>query len=180
MTSAQKRKLSRHKNKLSELSIEENSEEEKDRHNSEMRFPRRIDNSDFIDSRRTNWGQMDQVKKMILVDPRMFERLNSVNDDIRVKLIMDKMTNAKDVVLSSLDSDMSNILIDPYLTDDKKVQRYFSAQTRYNLTNAPASRDESAENGEKRIPRDLLIIIIISYLYFIIMKLINLLLLINN
>ena len=106
---------------------------------------------------------MDQVKKMILVDPRMFERLNSVNDDIRVKLIMDKITNAKDVVLSSLDSDMSNILIDPYLTDDKKVQRYFSAQTRYNLTNAPASRDESAENGEKRIPRDLLIIIIISY-----------------
>ena len=44
---------------------------------------------------------MDQVKKMILIDPRMFERLNSVNGDIRVKSIMDKMTNAKDKVLSS-------------------------------------------------------------------------------
>ena len=87
---------------------------------------------------------------MILIDPRMYERLNSVNGDIRVKSIMDKMTNAKDMVLSSLDTDMSNILTDPYLTDDKKVQRYTSAQTRYNLMNAPASRDESAENAEKR------------------------------
>ena len=34
------------------VGIEENSEEEKDRHNSKRRFPRRIDNSDFIDSRR--------------------------------------------------------------------------------------------------------------------------------
>ena len=34
------------------VGIEENSEEEKDRHNSERRFPRRVDNSDFIDSRR--------------------------------------------------------------------------------------------------------------------------------
>ena len=63
---------------------------------------------------------MDQVKKMILIDPRMYERLNSVNGDNRVKSIMDKMTNAKDMVLSSLDTDMSNILTDPYLTDDKK------------------------------------------------------------
>ena len=99
---------------------------------------------------------MDQVKKMVLIDPRMYERLNSTNGDICVKSIMDKMTNAKDMVLSSLDTDMSNILTDPYLTDDKKVQRYTSAQTRYNLMNAPASRDESAENVEKRIPSDVL------------------------
>ena len=92
---------------------------------------------------------MDQVKKMILIDPRMYERLNSVNGDNRVKSIMDKMTNAKDMVLSSLDTDMSNILTDPYLTDDKKVQRYTSAQTRYNLMNAPESREESAENVPK-------------------------------
>ena len=63
---------------------------------------------------------MDQVKKMVLIDPRMYERLNSVNGDIRVKSIMDKMTNAKDMILSSLDTDMSNILTDPYLTDDEK------------------------------------------------------------
>ena len=94
---------------------------------------------------------MDLVKKMILIDPRMYERLNSGNGYIRVKSIMDKMTNAKDMVLSSLDTDMSNILTDPYLTDDKKVQRYTPAQTRYNLMNAPASRKESAENTEKRI-----------------------------
>ena len=99
---------------------------------------------------------MDQVKKMMLIDPRMFKRLNTVNGDIRVKSIMDKMTNAKDMVLSSLDKDMPNILTDSYLTDDNKVQRYTSAQTRYNLMNAPASRDESAENGEKRIPSDVL------------------------
>ena len=37
---------------------------------------------------------MDQVKKMVLIDPRMYERLNSANGDIRVKSIMDKMTNA--------------------------------------------------------------------------------------
>ena len=99
---------------------------------------------------------MDQIKKMILIDSRMFERLNTVNGNIRVKSIMDKMTKAKDMVFSSLDTDMSNILSDPYLTDDKKVQRYTSARTRYNLINAPASRDESAENGEKRIPSDVL------------------------
>ena len=99
---------------------------------------------------------MDQVKKMILIDPRMYERLNSGNGDIRVKSIMDKMTNAKDMVLSSLDTDMSNILTDPYLTDDKKVQRYTSAQTRYNLMNAPESREESPEITEKRIPSDVL------------------------
>ena len=90
---------------------------------------------------------MEQVKKMVLIEPRMYERINSVNGDIRVKSIMDKMTNAKDMVLSSLD---------PYLSDDKKVQRYASAQTRYNLMNAPANLDESAENGEKRIPSDVL------------------------
>ena len=99
-------------------------------------------------------GRMDQVKKMILIDPRMYERLNSANGDIRVKSIMDKMTNAKDKVLSSLDMDMSNILTDPYLTDDKKVQRYTSAQNMCNLMNALASRDESAENAEKRKPSD--------------------------
>ena len=75
---------------------------------------------------------MDQCKKMILIDPRMYERLNSANGDIRVKSIMDEMTNAKEIVLSSLDTDMTNISTDPYLTDDKKVQRYTSAQTRYN------------------------------------------------
>ena len=99
---------------------------------------------------------MEQVKKMVLIEPRMYERLNSVNGDIRVKSIMDKMTNAKDMVLSSLDTDMSNILTDSYLSDDKKLQRYTSAKTRYNMMNAPASRDESAENGEKRIPSDVL------------------------
>ena len=99
---------------------------------------------------------MDQAKKMILIDPRMYERLNSVNGDNRVKSIMDKMSNAKDMVLSSLDTDMSNILTDPYLTDDKKVQRYTSAQTRYSLMNAPESREESAENGEKIIQGDVL------------------------
>ena len=51
LTSAQKQKLSRNRNKLREFGIEENSEEEKDRHNSNRRFPRRIDNSDFVDSR---------------------------------------------------------------------------------------------------------------------------------
>ena len=66
------------------------------------------------------------------------------------------MTNAKDMVLSSLDTDMSNILTDPYLTDDKKVQRYTPAQTRYNLMNAPEIREESAENTEKSIPSDVL------------------------
>ena len=55
---------------------------------------------------------MDQVEKMILIDPRMYEQFNSANGDIRVKSIMDKMTNAKDMVLSSLDTDMSNILTD--------------------------------------------------------------------
>ena len=69
---------------------------------------------------------------------------------------MVKMTNAKDIVLSFLDTDMSNILTDPYLTDDNKIQRYTSAQTMYNLMNAPASRDESTENGEKRNPSDVL------------------------
>ena len=93
---------------------------------------------------------------MVLIEPRMYERLNTVNGNIRVKSILDKMTNAKDMVLSSLDTDMSNILTDPYLTDDKKVQRYTSAQTRLNLMNAPASRDESVDNGEKRIPSDVL------------------------
>ena len=38
---------------VEKVSIEENSEEEKNRHNSERRFLRRIDYSDFIDSRRT-------------------------------------------------------------------------------------------------------------------------------
>ena len=66
---------------------------------------------------------MDQVKKMILIDPRIYERLTSGNGDIRIKSIMDKMTNAKDMVLSSLDTDMSNILTDPYLTDDKKSSK---------------------------------------------------------
>ena len=43
------------------VGIEENSEEEKDRHNSKRRFPRRIDNSDFIDSRRiigVDWNKL--------------------------------------------------------------------------------------------------------------------------
>ena len=53
--------------------------------------------------------------------------LNSVNTDMKMKSIMDKMLNAKDLVLSSLDSDMSKVLTDPYLTDDKKDQRYTSA-----------------------------------------------------
>ena len=99
---------------------------------------------------------MEQVKKMVLIEPRMYERLKSANGDIRVKSIRDKMTNAKDMVLSSLDTDMSNILTDPYLSDDRKVQRYTSAQTRYNLMNAPANFDESVENGEKGIPSDVL------------------------
>ena len=66
---------------------------------------------------------MDQVKKMILINPRMYKRLNSLNGDLRdlrVKSILDKMTNAKDMVFSSLDTDMTNILTDLYLTDDIK------------------------------------------------------------
>ena len=66
---------------------------------------------------------MDQVRKMILIDPRMYERLNSLNGDLRdlrVKSILDNMTNAKDMVFSSLDTDMTNILTDLYLTDDIK------------------------------------------------------------
>ena len=98
---------------------------------------------------------MEQVKKMVLIDPRMMEKLNSVNTEAKMKSIMDKMLNAKDLVLSSLDSDMSKVLTDPYLTDDKKVQRYTSAQARYNILNAPDSeKRETAE--DKHIPNDVL------------------------
>ena len=68
---------------------------------------------------------------------------------------MDKMLNAKDLVLSSLDGDMSKVLSDPYLTDDKKVQQYTSAQARYNIINAPdKEKEESME--DKYIPDDVL------------------------
>ena len=98
---------------------------------------------------------MEQVKKMILIDPRMMEKLNSVNTDIKMKSIMDKMLNAKDLVLSSLDGDMSKVLTDPYMSDDRKVQQYTSAQARYNIINAPDS--EKQENSEKKyIPDDVL------------------------
>ena len=98
---------------------------------------------------------MDQVKKMILIDPRMMEKLNSVNTDMKMKSIMDKMLNAKDLVLSSLDGEMSKVLTDPYLTDDKKVQQYTSTQARYNIINAPElEKQEHAE--DKYIPDDVL------------------------
>ena len=45
------------------VSIEENSQEEKDRHYSERRFPRRIDYSDFIDSRRTIGVEWNKLRK---------------------------------------------------------------------------------------------------------------------
>ena len=45
------------------VSIEENSEEEEDRHNSERRFPWRIDYSDFIDSRRTIGLEWSKLRK---------------------------------------------------------------------------------------------------------------------
>jgi hypothetical protein len=98
---------------------------------------------------------MEQVKKMILIDPRMMEKLNNVNTDMKMKSIMDKMLNAKDLVLSSLDGDMSKVLTDPYMSDDRKVQQYTSAQARYNIINAPDS--EKQENSEdKYIPDDVL------------------------
>ena len=98
---------------------------------------------------------MDLVKKMILIDPRMMEKLNSVNTEMKMKSIMDKMLNAKDLVLSSLDKDMSKVLTDPYLTDDKKVQQYTSTQARYNIINAPEiEKQEHAE--DKYIPDDVL------------------------
>ena len=63
LTSSQKQKLSRHRNKLRELVLKKNSEEEKDRHNSERRFPRRIDYSDFVDSRWTIGFKWNKLRK---------------------------------------------------------------------------------------------------------------------
>ena len=88
---------------------------------------------------------MEQVKKMILIDPRMMEKLNSVNTDLKMKSIMNKMLNAKDLVLSSLDGDMSKVLTDPYMSDDRKVQQYTSAQARYNNNNAPDSENKKIQ-----------------------------------
>ena len=85
----------------------------------------------------------------------MMEKLNNVNTDMKMKSIMDKMLNAKDLVLFSLDGDMYKVLTDPYMSDDKKVQQYTSAQARYNIINAPDS--EKQENSEdKYIPDDVL------------------------
>ena len=118
-------------------------------------------------------SRMEQVKKMVLIDPRMTERLNSVNTDMKMKsiihapmsssgdetgvklIIIISMLNAKDLVLTSLDSDMSKVLADPFLTDDKKVQQYTSSQARYNILNAPdLEKQENA--GDKYIPNDVL------------------------
>ena len=46
LTSSQKQKLSRHRNKLRELVLKKTPKKK------ERRFPRRVDNSNFIDSRR--------------------------------------------------------------------------------------------------------------------------------
>ena len=63
LTSAQKQKLSRHRNKLRELVLKKTPKKKNDRHNSKRRFPGCIDNTDFIDSRRTIGVEWIKLRK---------------------------------------------------------------------------------------------------------------------
>ena len=63
LTSSQKQKIISTQKQVEGVSVEENFEEEKDRHNTERRFPRRINNSDFIASRRATGVEWIKLRK---------------------------------------------------------------------------------------------------------------------
>ena len=64
---------------------------------------------------------MEAAKKLVLIDPR----------------ILDKISSAKDRAMYSMENDMNNILHDSKIPDDRKAKLYSSAQTRYLTVDAP-------------------------------------------